>query len=210
MKPALLLLFTTLLLCIPLSGLARTCTYSSYKWNTIDRKAVDYHRVEKLYSELSEAEIDPLTGCSVCEQDQVDIQIGNLAPIKVCYVIAEDVSRVLLKSLGAGQVIVELESYRVGLTRGKVDAEGNRTQFSNHSFGTAIDINASFNGLYDNCFSFSINCRLIKGGQWDPGQAESLHAGSLLVELMLEIGLQRGGKIAGKQKDFMHFSLTGY
>jgi hypothetical protein len=98
----------------------------------------------------------------------------------------------------------------VGKTRGDVDANGVRTEFSNHSFGIALDINPGSNGLYENCIVFNQDCRLIRGGHRDPARAESLHAGSNIVRAIEDIGLKWGGEIDGKQKDFMHFSPTGY
>jgi len=189
---------------------ARSCTYTTYKWNTEMRKAVEFKRVAKAYSHLTEKEVDPITGCSVCSEDQIAIQVGNLPSVKICRVLASSVEKILNSALASGQPIVELVGYRVGMTRGDVDTQGNRTKFSNHSFGTAFDINASFNGLYDNCVEFNSSCRLIKGGEWNPTFRESISADSFLVKQLLSIGLLWGGNIAGKQKDFMHFSLSGY
>jgi hypothetical protein len=210
MKIRLLVILVILQFDVPLFAQPNTCSYSTYKWNAIEREAVDFQRVVKPYAELSENEIDSVTGCSACEQDQVTIQIGDLPPFKVCYVLADSIRDAIQASLTEGQVIVELAGYRVGLTRGEVDSDGNRTEFSNHSYGTAVDINTSFNGLYDNCRTFNKNCRLIKGGRWDPNIEESIRADSPLVQVMLDIGMHWGGKIQGVQKDFMHFSLTGY
>ena len=104
----------------------------------------------------------------------------------------------------------DVVGYRVGMTRGNPDKHGNRTGFSNHSFGVALDINTDHNGLYENCFKVSSACRLIKGGRWDPKQEESLTADSLIVRTFKQNGFKWGGEIAGQQKDFMHFSPTGY
>ena len=96
------------------------------------------------------------------------------------------------------------------MTRGPTDAEGLRTAFSNHSFGVALDVNAELNGLYDRCPSFGPDCRLLLGGRWQPDAPGGLSADSAVVEALREAGLRWGGEIAGKQKDFMHFSPTGY
>lgn len=188
----------------------KQCHYNTYKWNTITRKAVEYQRISKPYSELSTAEIDKNTGCSVCEEDQVILQIDPLKPFKVCHKVADKIQFVLRQAIDQGQVIDSIVTYRVGKTRGDIDTEGNRTRFSNHSFGVAIDINSKNNGLYNNCFSFGPQCRLIKGGEWSPQNPKSITYNSPIVRLMINNGYKWGGKIQGKQKDFMHFSQSGY
>ena len=186
------------------------CTYATYSWDTRARKAVHQARINKPYASLTNAEIDSFTGCSVCEQDQRIIDIPPLKPFKVCRVIAPRLKSALEKLIREGEPVIEVRGYRVGKTRGDVDANGVRTGFSNHSFGIALDINPGSNGLYENCIVFNPDCRLIRGGHWDPAQAESLHAGSNIVWAIEDIGLKWGGEIDGKQKDFMHFSPTGY
>jgi len=116
----------------------------------------------------------------------------------------------LISLIEDGEPIYEVKGYRVGLTRGKVDEQGNRTDFSNHSYGVAIDINENANGLYENCISFSESCILRKGGKWNPQKPTSLTKDSLTVRRFKEAGFLWGGEILGQQKDFMHFSLTGY
>jgi hypothetical protein len=97
------------------------------------------------------------------------------------------------------------------MTRGDADADGNRTLFSNHSFGIALDINEGHNGLYDQCLQFDGNCRLLRGGAWQPGvDPFSLSGDGIIVQALQSLGLSWGGEIAGRQKDFMHFSPTGY
>lgn len=194
---------------VSLSG-ADICTYNTYRWNVLTKSAGNYKHVQKPYSELSEEEVDELTGCTVCLEDQVDVFIENVSPFKVCKNIATDIKTALEESIFFGQTITEVVGYRVGRTKGDVDQFGNRTQFSNHSFGTAIDINPQFNGLYTNCINYNSDCLLIKGGAWNPGHAESLKADAHVVRIMKSIGFKWGGEIEGKQKDFMHFSLSGY
>jgi hypothetical protein len=109
-----------------------------------------------------------------------------------------------------GERIFSVVGYRVGMTRGNFDALGNRTRFSNHSFGIAIDINEQQNGLYDRCITFGPACRLRRGGNWIPGQEGSLTPESPVVKAMKRIGMKWGGEIEGHQKDFMHFSPSGY
>jgi hypothetical protein len=86
-----------------------------------------------------------------------------------------------------------------------------RTRFSNHSFGIAIDVNSASNGLYTNCISFGAQCRLHRGGPWRPASdTASIAADSRLVRRMRAAGFRWGGEIRGRQKDFMHFSPSGY
>ena len=110
-----------------------------------------------------------------------------------------------------GEKINSVVGYRVGRTRGGVDAQGNRTGFSNHSYGVAIDINTEHNGLYINCVEFGPQCQLSRGGSWRPLQDPySLLKDGQIVKMFKRTGFKWGGEIKGQQKDFMHFSLTGY
>ena len=188
----------------------RMCHYSVYKWSTTQRKAVDFQQVSKPYHELTKEEIDPYTGCSLCQEDQVTLSINGIPDFSICRNIAPQIEQALGKALASGQQIVKVVGYRVGKTRGTVDADGNRTGFSNHSYGTAIDFNPGFNGLYDHCIEFNPSCRLLKGGQWHPEHPLSIQADSALVGEMQNIGFKWGGQIKGRQKDFMHFSPSGY
>lgn len=171
---------------------------------------MDFQSVSHLYSEIKENEIDPITGCTVCKEDQVEIDIASIPSFKVCYLIAPNLKTILVDLLSSDEPVFEIVGYRVGKTRGEIDDLGNRTVFSNHSFGIAVDINPDINGLYDNCLNFSQECRLIKGGQWQPNHPGSMTENSMIVHAMEGIGFLWGGKISGKQKDFMHFSPTGY
>ncbi|PHR56653.1 MAG: hypothetical protein COA43_13610 [Robiginitomaculum sp.] len=204
-------------ICLCLSTIAiegftapKTCTYDTYKWNVPAKKSVEYHAVTKPYSELAHTEIDPKTGCSICREDQTRIALDNGKPVFVCTRLAHDIEMSLNRALDQGAIINSIIGYRVGQTRGDIDVDGNRTQFSNHSFGIAVDINAENNGLYGNCFQFSAQCRLRKGGAWRPYAKGGLHAHSPIVLGLRQIGLQWGGEIQGRQKDFMHFSPSGY
>jgi len=128
----------------------------------------------------------------------------------MCDRLANSVEDALNAMLVQGETIISVTGYRVGLTRGPLDTDGNRTEYSNHSFGIALDINAEFNGLYGNCIEFSAGCYLRKGGRWQPDRKGGLRANSLTVKVLKQIGFKWGGKIAGQQKDFMHFSPSGY
>ena len=189
----------------------KICTYSTYKWNVYEGVAKEFKRIEKPFAALTQLEIDPHSGCSVCEQDQQNISYPGLKSFSVCYKIAQDFERALDILLQSNAPINNIVGYRVGMTRGEVDHQGNRTGFSNHSFGIAVDINSEHNGLYDNCIEINPNCRLIKGGVWQPGRNKfSLSADGMIVKQMKQVDFKWGGEISGKQKDFMHFSLTGY
>lgn len=186
------------------------CTYTTYKWNVRERKAVGLQKIAKPASELTTAEKDSQTGCTVCEEDQVELAFPGLRPFKVCKRIAPDVKKIIELLQSRHAPLYDVVGYRVGMTRGNADSAGNRTGFSNHSFGVALDINTAQNGLYENCIRFNSSCRLRKGGPWNPNQEASLTANSLIVQTFKQSGFKWGGEIAGLQKDFMHFSPTGY
>ncbi len=204
-----------LLLCLcliiqDLQASGPTCSYTTYKWNTQHKRAVDHRSVQHPYADLRPEEIHQETGCTVCEEDQAEIDLPGIKPFRVCRLLAPDIRFALLRAIERGETITSVVGYRVGMTRGDADALGNRTRFSNHSFGIAIDINARQNGLYDRCLSFGPACRLRRGGAWVPGQTGSLERDSPAVLELRRIGLKWGGEIEGWQKDFMHFSPSGY
>jgi hypothetical protein len=189
---------------------AASCTYRTYSWNTYERRPVDFREVRHPYSELRPVEIHEPTGCTVCEEDQIEITLPGVAPFRLCKFMAYEIRQALLRAMAEGERINSVVGYRVGMTKGDIDGRGNRTRFSNHSFGIAIDVNQLQNGLYDNCVSFGPGCRLIRGGAWEPEQEGSLTPHSRVVRDLGEIGLKWGGQIEGRQKDFMHFSPSGY
>ncbi len=192
-------------------GLAQTCSYSTWSWNVNLKKAVAYRDVRKPYQELKEHEIDRVTGCSICVEDQVEINLPNIKPFLICRQLAPQLQSTLRELIKLGQPIKTVIGYRVGQTRGKIDDNGNRTGFSNHSFGIALDINAQHNGLYTECFTFGEQCRLLRGGHWRPDKDPlSLKLNGQIVGQLKRIGFKWGGEIKGRQKDFMHFSITGY
>ncbi|MEE8433861.1 MAG: M15 family metallopeptidase [bacterium] len=166
--------------------------------------------MRKPYEEVTGEEKDPASRCSVCEADQITIKMEGIPKFRICKYFAGKVKAALLEIRESGFPIRTVIGYRVGRTRGTPDAEGLRTRFSNHSFGTAIDLNAGLNGLYSNCLMFGKGCRLIRGGHWRPHIPGTLTAKSIAVAALKAIGWKWGGEIAGSQKDFMHFSLTGY
>ena len=188
-----------------------TCTYETYRWNTRLRQAVDYRLVRKDYSAVTAAEVDAGTGCTVCEEDQVVIEFDGIAPFRACRAIAPRLAAILVRLSEREFPLIKIEGYRVGKTRGDADENGNRTRFSNHSFGVALDVNPGQNGLYDRCPVFGPECRLIRGGNWKPGVIEgSIFPDGDVVRLFKAAGFRWGGEIEGQQKDFMHFSPSGY
>jgi hypothetical protein len=186
------------------------CTYEVSTWNVLTKGTSGTATIQKPYSKLSDEEIDHVTGCTVCSEDQLLIDIPPVKPFYVCYKIASDIHFTLVKLISEGEPVYSARGYRVIKSRGLIDEQGNRTEFSNHSFGTAIDINRETNGLYDQCLSFGPHCRLVLGGKWMPGVPGTLEADSTIVNEMKGLGFAWGGEIKGKQKDFMHFSFTGY
>ncbi|OGW41454.1 MAG: hypothetical protein A2010_10855 [Nitrospirae bacterium GWD2_57_9] len=186
------------------------CSYELQVWNTQIRTSVMKKQVRHAYGELLKSEIDPVTGCTVCSEDQVTITVPPLSPFSVCFKLAPKIGSLIEHLVREGEPINTVIGYRVIRSRGPADSAGNRTEFSNHSFGTAIDINPEQNGLYENCTHFGPECRLLRGGEWRPGTPGSLEKNSDIVVLFKQKGFKWGGEIAGRQKDFMHFSMTGY
>lgn len=205
------LLLVSLIFSCAASAEPQQCSYDTYQWSTVEKRAVNRHRVMHPYSEMTREEVDPVTRCSVCREDQVELQLPGIEPFLVCRTVAQSVEHALLDLIAAGEPIQQVIGYRVGMTRGDVNAEGLRTRFSNHSFGVAIDINPQHNGLYDHCLRFGPQCHLIRGGEWRPySQQASLAPDGAVVQRFKHEGFKWGGEIRGKQKDFMHFSPSGY
>lgn len=190
---------------------AQTCHYDDWRWNVHEKRAVQNMSISKDYALLADNERDAQSGCSVCQEDQQVIRIQGLPEFSVCKKYAAKAQETLTRLINSGAYIKSVTGYRVGRTRGEVDAQGNRTDFSNHSFGVALDINAEHNGLYIHCIEFGPQCQLSRGGPWRPGvDPYSLESCGAIVLMMKAAGFKWGGEIAGRQKDFMHFSLTGY
>ncbi len=185
------------------------CHYEYGIWNVHQKKIVRRIPVKKLRSQLKKEERGPL-GCTPCREDQVTIKLSNGLSVQLCKKIALPVKDALERTLARGAIIESVQGYRASMSRGPVDERGNRTQLSNHAFGTAIDINRANNGLYDRCFELGPSCRLIQGGPWNPQNPLSLTPNHPAVISFKELGFRWGGEIQGKQKDLMHFSPTGY
>lgn len=194
------------------------CTYSTYNWSTVKKKAVNHAKVSKTRGELTEEERDPSDPrCTVCQEDQVSVEVEGLPAVTVCQHYAEQVRAALKETATAGFKVKALIGYRVGRTRGAVK-DGLRQQFSNHSYGTAIDINAGENGLYGECKLDKVpataadlkRCKLRVGGAWDPKKrpAVSVREGGPAHAAFTRFW-KWGGARTDKVKDFMHFSPTG-
>ncbi|HQS59109.1 MAG: hypothetical protein B7Y56_06740 [Gallionellales bacterium 35-53-114] len=207
------LIVLNILCALLLSSVAhgQTCHYQDWHWNVKQKRVVELRNVVKDYAMLTPDEVDTQSGCSVCVEDQQVIRLSGLPEFSVCKRYAPMVRDALERLIGQGEKINSVIAYRVGRTRGDIDARGNRTGFSNHSYGVAIDINAGHNGLYENCPQFGAHCKLVHGGPWRPQHDPfSLHREGNIVKAFTHAGFKWGGEIQGKQKDFMHFSLTGY
>lgn len=188
---------------------AQDCTYSYTVWNTRERTSDGPFLIKKSRSQLVSYEKGP-RGCTPCEEDQVSVQLSNGLSFKTCKHFASDFKQALEMVLSSGRKIESILSYRASLSKGKADARGRRTEFSHHAFGAALDVNENHNGLYNNCLRWSGQCVLSKGGVYRPDSALAIRENDEFVTQMQRIGLKWGGKIAGNQKDFMHFSLDGY
>ncbi|HAR46373.1 MAG: hypothetical protein A2X56_01795 [Nitrospirae bacterium GWC2_57_13] len=186
------------------------CKYKVSRWNVPLKRSEGHQTVSHSYSRLAPDEIDSETGCTVCSEDQELIEVPPLEPFRLCWKIAPKVRAGLERLVRDGAPIFSVKGYVVIRSRGPLDADGNRTVFSNHSYGTALDINAQLNGLYDNCLEFGPWCRLVMGGPWEPSAPGALVPEGEIVRTFTSIGLKWGGEIEGRQKDFMHFSPTGY
>lgn len=206
---------------ISVAAAAETCTYETWTWDSVQKKVVNLERVQKTRSDLTSGELGTVEGCSVCEQDQIEISVDvrkdqksseqgeSLKKFKVCKKYRKKISSALKAAIDAGFPISSLVGYRVGKSKGPLNSLGQRTEFSNHSYGVALDINSEKNGLYDFCPVFSPACKLIRGGPYVLSAPGTILGNSILYTSMLKEGLKWGGEIQGKQKDFMHFSPTG-
>lgn len=188
---------------------ASSCTYETWDWDVNQRKAVNHQQVRKSKAVLTPEEKGSLPGCTVCEEDQIDIQIQGVPPFKICKILQIQLNRALQKVVQEGFPLFSIVGYRVGKSKGPLDSLGRRTQFSNHSYGTAIDFNSERNGLYDACIHFGPQCRLIRGGDYQVGRPGTITRDSGLYRALKVEGFKWGGEIQAKQKDFMHFSQTG-
>ena len=200
-----------------------TCTYSSYHWNVKTKRAANRKKVSKPYADLNADERDPIDPqCTVCEEDQRTVPIpGTDHTVRVCWKYAERVEAAMTRIVKSGTFqFSKIKGYRPGKTRGAVK-NSLRQQWSNHSFGTAIDINSNHNGLYRGCKlapdqltgeRVRKKCRLGVGGKWDPTvrPKKTITRESIVYKAFTQdVKWGWGGELEGRMKDFMHFSLDG-
>ena len=195
--------------CAPKAHADELCTFEDWAWHSESKQAQDFQTVRIMREQLNDNQRHPNLPCSVCREDQTEFTLSNGVSVEVCHILAQDIEMALEETLRSGFEIKTLKGYRVGRTRGPLDDRGLRTDYSNHSFGVAVDINAEANGLYDRCTEWGPECRLRLGGEWDPHNPLSVVEGNAPHRHMTDIGLLWGGALEGRQKDFMHFSLTG-
>ncbi|MBU0552086.1 M15 family metallopeptidase [Myxococcota bacterium] len=193
------------------------CTYSTYEWSVKQKKIVNRRKISKPYAEVTDAERAPEDPrCSVCAEDQLEVKVEGLPPVTVCKHHAAQV-RGALEAIKASKFqVLDLTGYRVGKTRGPV-VNGLRSLWSNHSFGTAIDINRKQNGLYNRCqielpkgIKDLKGCKLAHGGAWDPQKRPhtTITPDSAAYQAFSPFW-KWGGALKGPTRDFMHFSVTG-
>lgn len=202
-----------------------TCTYETYQWSRTKKGPANKRTVRKPYSEVTDAERDPAdpSGCTVCSEDQEVIDLEALGfkgakPIRVCRHYRARLETALREIAASGEFdMVDAVGYRPGMTRGPW-VNDLRTVFSNHSFGTAIDINAAFNGMYTGCRVETLSvkslrtCKLGIGGAWRPERHPRLtitKEGIVYRKITEHTGWKWGGELTGSIRDIMHFSITG-
>ena len=200
---------TALILVMLQPCFAETCTYTDWAWHVETGKAVNITQVKTSRDHLGPDQFHPELPCSICAEDMETITLPGVQPFQMCRVIAPAVKAALSAAQADGFPIEEIIGYRVGRSKGPINDQGLRTQYSHHSFGLALDINPPKNGLYDQCPEFGPDCRLRIGGAWQPGRPGTVSPGTLPYIYLTEIGMKWGGELPGQQKDFMHFSLSG-
>lgn len=199
------------------------CVYHSSQWDVVKKRNTNGILVNKPYAQLTDDERDPADRrCTVCRGDQTRIDpkrlgFAKLGAFSVCWAYAQQVEKALQAIAAADDFDLKaVIGYRPGRTRGAV-VDGKRSEWSNHSFGTAIDLNAFANGLHANCkigkaTAESVKgCKLRIGGAWDPkGRPRLTVTAESSPYRAFTPFWKWGGEIAGDIKDFMHFSISGY
>ncbi len=214
----------TLLFALLPAGQPATCTYDTWTWSVVARRAVHHRHVAKPYAQLNEEEKASdwsVTGCTMCREDQEKIALPGVRPAYICKFYAPRVQQALQEALKAGAEIESLVGYRVGRSGGPV-VRGKRTQYGWHAFGEALDINSNDNGLYAHCKRDTPaphnraelgRCRRRLGGYWLPETqpTRSLTPDGAIVSAFRRIlGWHWGGERTDTMKDLMHVSPDGY
>jgi murein DD-endopeptidase MepM/ murein hydrolase activator NlpD len=173
----------------------------------------------KSYSQISGEVFDPGgSECTLCREDQRKINIncnGKSLSFEVCWKYETQIKTAVQNICNSGFPINDIVGFREGRTY------SSKTKFGQHPYGVAIDINREFNGLYNNCKVWDPNkCTLGHGGSENKQRTQSL-PGTITKESpayqqLTSIGWKWGGDWGNlgpdddrKQKDFMHFSLSG-
>jgi hypothetical protein len=187
---------------------AAECSYQPRAWSAETQESVPLAPVTITREALSAAEQGPL-GCTPCEQDQVERSLSNGLRFRACHRVVDRLTEALEQALREGAHITSISVYRPIRSRGPLTGDGLRSELSEHAFGIAVDLNEEHNGLYDDCLVFGPGCRLLRGGPWDPSRfPQSLSASHPVVTSLEAAGWSWGGRLEGRQKDFMHFSLS--
>jgi len=193
-----------------------TCTYLDRAW--IDGGWKNEKNIKVAYSNIKGEQIDPSgSECTLCNEDQRKINIncnGKSISFKICWKYETQVRTAVQNICNSGFPIYDIIGFREGRTYGGKD-------FGLHPYGVAIDINRKYNGLYNKCNVWDVNkCVLSAGGKSNEKRVESVPGTitkeSAVYKQLTSIGWKWGGDwgIIGpdddrKQKDFMHFSLSG-
>lgn len=187
---------------------AQECHYEYTVWNSQQRRSTRSIKVSKNRSALTKEEKGSHQ-CTPCVEDQQTITLRNHIELTVCKYVALDIQKTLNQAIEEGFIIESIVGYRPSKSRGPLDMLGNRTQFSQHAYGLAIDINEAHNGLYANCQLWKESCRLLKGGAYEKKHSLSIQPDGVLVQRMRAIKWLWGGERPDSLKDFMHFSPDG-
>lgn len=194
------------------------CEYSTYAWDTERGRSTDHEDVNKPFSAVTGDEVsstDPR--CTICESDQVLVELDGVPPFEICWVYVDEVVDAFLEAQRNGFIFEEVEGYRPGRTGGRTDSRGVRTEYGEHAYGLALDINGDFNGMYrcrvDPSDPERVRaCRLAHGGEYRPERypRRSIVRGGPLYRALT----RRGWVWAGDEYeelgylDIMHFRRT--
>lgn len=90
---------------LSVSNASSSCSYDSYQWSTVEKRSVNHQHISHPYNQLQPEERDSLTGCTVCQEDQVKISLPGIKPFRVCKVIAPKIIRALGDLIQSGETI---------------------------------------------------------------------------------------------------------